>query len=80
MTHDQGRNTLMRSARNRYLDWYKKHGRPPTELRVDPATYHALLDELIWVGGPVLKELVSVYGMRVVVVDEPEWMEAKGDS
>jgi hypothetical protein len=73
---------LIAIARRRYLNFCRDHPYRPTELRLDPAAYEALAREVeeqcptLDVRAPVVG-LTHVFGMRLVVVDEPEWMEAR---
>ena len=66
---------IMGSILRRRAEWCRHHGEP-TVVRLDPAAYRKLGEELNeYFMGDCYATPTRVYGLTIVVVDAPEWLE-----
>lgn len=73
---------IIQGALRRRRDFLMEHTDPPSELWIDRAAHKRLTDEVkrlhpdLDVLNPTVG-LTHICGMRIVVVDRPEWLEAR---
>ena len=67
---------IMGSIRRRLAEWCRRHPGEPTVVRLDAAAYRKLGKELNeYFMGDCYPAPTRVYGLTIVVVDAPEWLE-----